>query len=827
MIKRILFFLLVSVSVIISQPDESFNASEIKIALKRLNTLGSVLYIAAHPDDENTAFLAYFNYAKHLRTGYLSLTRGDGGQNLIGDEQGDLLGVIRTQELLQARSIDGAEQFFTRAVDFGYSKTPEETLSKWGKQEILSDIVWIIRKFQPDLIVNRFPTSGIGTHGHHTASAILAVEAFKLAGDANAFPEQLKFVQPWQAKRIFWNAWTPALTTMGINSDTLIKVNFGEYNHLLGRSYTEISAVSRTMHKSQGFGSSGRRENLYNYFLQLDREPVKENLFNGIDLSWNRIKGSDKVSTLLAKADKIFEFENPSGIIPLLVEAYSELQKLDDKYWIEIKSSELLKVIKSCAGIWAEAVTDENLLSPGSETKVKAGFVVRSDIPVTLKSIHIDYQKNDSTINTKLTSGEMISVEQIISIPEDVKYSQPYWLEDGNHKDIYIVKDQSLIGQPKTDYPLYATFKTELFKTEIELKVPVFYRKNDPVEGEVYKRVEIVPEAVVNFDKELYLLKNGEEKEISVFVKCVKENVKGRITILCEKGWNVSPDFYDFNFNSAGQENEYKFKIKSTNNNLTSEIKAQLEIDNKILSRGLVTINYPHIQPQTVLPESKAKILRLDFNKETVSKIAYIMGSGDKIPELLRDLGFYVDVFTKEPLTTKLLENYDAVVTGIRAYNTYQRLSTDQKNILKYVENGGTLIIQYNTLGELITDPSPLKLKISRDRVTEEDAPVTILNSNHRLLNYPYPITSNDFDGWIQERGLYFPNEWDNNFVPLLEMNDTGETPKSGSLLIAEYGKGIFVYTSLSFFRQLPSGVEGAYKLLINLLSAGINEEQR
>lgn len=810
-----------------SQPDESLNASEIKISLKRLNTLGSVLYIAAHPDDESTAFLAYFNYAEHLRTGYLSLTRGDGGQNLIGDEQGDLLGVIRTQELLQARSIDGAEQFFTRAVDFGYSKTPEETLSKWGKEEILSDIVWIIRKFQPDVIVNRFPTSGIETHGHHTASAILAVEAFKLAGDANAFPEQLKFVQPWQAKRIFWNAWTPALTTMGINSDTLIKVNFGEYNHLLGRSYTEISAVSRTMHKSQGFGSSGRRENLYNYFLQLDGEPVKENLFNGIDLSWNRIKGSDKVSTLLAKAEKIFEFENPSGIIPLLAEAYSELQKLDDKYWIEIKSTELLKVIKSCAGIWAEAITDENLLSPGSETKVKAGFVVRSDIPVILKSIHIDYQVNDSTINSKLTSGEMISFERIISIPEDVKYSQPYWLEEGNHKDIYIVKNQSLIGQPKTDYPLYATFKTELFKTEIEFKVPVFYRKNDPVQGEVYKRVEIVPEAVVNFDKELYLLKNGEEKEISVFVKCIKENVKGRLKILYEKGWYVSPDFYDLNFNSAGQENEYKFKIKSTNNNLTSEIKAQLEIDGKYLSKGLITIKYPHIQTQTVLPESRAKILRLDFNKETVSKIAYIMGSGDKIPELLRDLGFYVDVFTKEPITTELLENYDAVVTGIRAYNTYQRLSTDQKNILKYVENGGTLIIQYNTLGELITDPSPLKLKISRDRVTEEDAPVTILNSNHRLLNYPYPITSNDFDGWIQERGLYFPNEWDENFIPLLEMNDTGETPKSGSLLIAEYGKGIFVYTGLSFFRQLPSGVEGAYKLFINLLSAGINEERR
>ena len=366
MFKRILLLLIIAASLIKSQPNETLNSSEIKIALQKLNTLGSVLYIAAHPDDENTAFLAYFNYSEHLRTGYLSLTRGDGGQNLIGDEQGDLLGVIRTQELLQARNIDGAEQFFTRAVDFGYSKTPDETLQKWGKEQILSDVVWVIRKFKPDVIVTRFPTNGLGTHGHHTSSAILALEAFNISANPNSFPEQLKYVQPWQAKRIFWNAWPQALTSMGFNPDTLIKINFGEYNNLLGRSYTEISAESRTMHKSQGFGDSGRRENVYNYFFLLDGSPAKNNLFENIDLSWNRVKGSEKVSKLLRQAEEEFDFENPSEIISILTDAYSELQKLDDKYWVEIKSAELLDVIKSCAGIWTEAVTDENILSPGS-----------------------------------------------------------------------------------------------------------------------------------------------------------------------------------------------------------------------------------------------------------------------------------------------------------------------------------------------------------------------------------------------------------------------------------------------------------------------------
>jgi LmbE family N-acetylglucosaminyl deacetylase len=824
MFIRIVCFLFIPISVLLAQPVESLNSSEIKIALKRLNTLGTVMYVAAHPDDENTAFLAYFNYAQHLRTGYFSFTRGDGGQNLIGDEQGDLLSVIRTQELLQARSIDGAEQFFARAVDFGYSKTPEETLTKWGNEEMLSDIVWVIRKFKPDVIVNRFPATGQGTHGHHTASAILTVEAFNLAGDQDAFPEQLKFVEPWQPKRIFWNAWTPALSTMGINPDTLIKINLGEYNNLLGRSYTEISAQSRTMHKSQGFGASGRRENLYNYFFQLDGEPASENLMEDIDLSWKRVEGSEKVSKLLSQAEKEFDFENSSKIIPVLVEAYNELQKLNDKYWVEVKSLELIKVIKSCAGIWAEAVTDQNLLSPGSDINVKAGFVVRSDLPVKLYSIDIDYQKKDSTLNTIMKKGEMISVDRKISIPLDVEYSQPYWLVEGNHKDIYIVDNQNLIGQPKTDYPIYAAFIADIHGTEIIFRIPVFYRENDRVEGEVYKRVEIAPEAVVNFDKDLYLLKNNEERDITVFVKSIKSDVNGKLKILYEDGWSVSPAFYDFNFAQQGEEQEFKFKIKSTNNNLTSEIKAQLEIDGKLLSKSLVTIDYPHIQPQTVLPDAKAKILKLDFKKKTVKNIAYIMGSGDKIPELLRDLGFNVDVFTKEPLTTELLQKYDVVIAGIRAYNTYQRLSTDQKNVFKFIENGGTLIVQYNTTGDLLADPSPLKLKISRDRVTEEDSPVNILNKEHRALNYPYKITSEDFDGWIQERGLYFPNEWDESFIPFLEMNDSGENPKKGSLLIAKYGKGTFIYTGLSFFRQLPAGVEGAYKLFMNLISAGIDE---
>jgi LmbE family N-acetylglucosaminyl deacetylase len=824
MIKSIFFIILILVTSSFSQPKESLNSSEIKIALEKLNTLGSVLYVAAHPDDENTAFLTYCTYGRKLRTGYLALTRGDGGQNLIGDEQGDLLGVIRTQELLQARNIDGAEQFFTRAVDFGYSKTPEETFKKWGKEKILSDVVWVIRKFRPDVIVTRFPTNGITTHGHHTASAILALEAFKISGDSTAFPEQLKYVKPWQAKRIFWNAWTPALSSMGINSGTLIKINLGDYNELLGKSYTEISAESRSMHKSQGFGASGNRENNYNYFLQLDGDLASKDLFDNIDITWKRIKGSEDASSLLNQANENYDFENPAKILPTLIKAYQALQNLKGNYWADIKSNELLDVIKSCAGIWIEAVTDEDLVSPGSELAVKTGFVNRSDYPMTLKSVQVDYEENDSTLNSNLHEGEMLSVERKILIPENAEYSQPYWLKNENHKDTYIFDDQKLIGQPKTDYPIYADFKVDYNGTELDFRTPVFFRENDPVRGEVYKRVDIVPEAVISFDKNLYLIKNGEVKELTVFVKSIKGKLNGKVSLKFEEGWDILPKYYGVDFIKSGEEKEFKFYITPTGNSSSSDIQAQIEIGNKVLSKSLVTIDYPHIQQQNVLRDATAKILKLDLHKKTPTKIAYIMGSGDKIPELLKDLGFTVEVFDKEPLTPELLKNYDVVITGIRAYNTNERLAIDQKNILNYIEEGGTVVVQYNTTGNLMADPSPYKLNISRDRVTEEDSPVKILEENNPVLNYPYKITLKDFDGWIQERGLYFPNEWDSKFEPLLEMNDAGESPTQGSLLVAKYGKGNFIYTGLSFFRQLPAGVEGAYHLFINLISAGISE---
>jgi LmbE family N-acetylglucosaminyl deacetylase len=808
-----------------SQPVKAYDAAQIKIALKKLNTLGSVLYVGAHPDDENTAFLSYCTSGKLLRTGYLSLTRGGGGQNLIGDEQGDLLGVIRTQELLRARDMDGAEQFFSRAVDFGYTKSPQETFKFWNKEKMLSDVVWVIRKFKPDVIVTRFPVTGEGRHGQHTASAILAIEAFELAGDSNAFTDQLEFVSVWTPKRIYWNAWNRALKQMGVEHDTLININLGAYNKLLGKSYTEISAVSRSMHKSQGFGDSGWRGNYLNYFVYMDGRIADNDLFSDIDITWNRVNNSDEVSSLLNEAYENFDAENPSRIIPLLLNAYKKVNDLSDEYWSQIKGREILNLIRACAGIWIEAVTEETILTPGSKILIKAGVVNRSDLPFKLEGIHITHQVADSSMDKILMKGDFTEVEKKIHLPENIDITQPYWLELERNGAVYNVDDQSLIGIPEKRPPLLAHFRLSFNETKLVFSTPLLYRETDPTRGEVYNPVVIAPPVTVNFESNLYLFPSSNKRELRVILKNHKNNTSGIVKLIAPGNWEIEPSEIDFDFESKNEEKQFIFHIIPPDVESQDEITAELLIDDKRYSESFISISYDHLPLQMVFPKAKIKLVRLDIGEKVVSKIGYLHGSGDKIPYYLRELGFDVKILTDGDLSNGNLSQYDAIISGIRAYNTNKRMEVYQQKIIEYVNNGGTYIVQYNTLGKRYADPGPYELKISRDRVTEEDAAVRILNPDHPLMNFPNKITNKDFDGWIQERGLYFPDEWDDEYEALLEMNDFGESPKHGALLYAEYGDGVFIYTGLSFFRELPAGVPGAYRLFVNLISAGKNEK--
>lgn len=819
-LKLISIFCMTALISIYSQPFPNLNSSEIKLGLMKLNVLGTVLYVGAHPDDENTAVISYLAKGELLRTAYLSVTRGDGGQNLIGPEQSEQLGVIRTQELLEARKIDGGKQFFTRALDFGYSKSPAETFKIWNKNTILSDVVWIVRKFKPDVIIARFPETGEGGHGHHTASTILASEAFDLANNPSAFPEQLKYVTIWQPKRIFWNAWVKTLENKKINTAELPTINVGEYNPLLGKSYTEISALSRSMHKSQGFGASATRNNLLNHFVLLKGDSVKKDLFEGIDFTWNRVEGGEEIQKLIDKTILEFDDENPSASISDLAAIYTKIKNLEDEYWKEVKLAEVKELIRSCAGIWIEGIGTDEYAALGDQIKVQTSIVNRSSENFILKSISVN-NETKKIENGSLKNGEMFTSDFVIHIPDDSKISNPYWLINEHSTGSFAVDDQTMIGLPESTAPFNCNFTVEIYGEEIEFSVPLYKRITDPIDGELYSQVKITPPAVINIEKELYFFNGTSSKEIKVTVQSLKDNLSGKVFFNINNGWKIEPaaiDFYDMNKN---QKKDFFIKITPNQSAFQSEITAKVSIEGREYTKQIIRKQYKHIMPQTIFQDSKALLQSYDLTKTKLKKIGYISGSGDLIPNFLSDLGFDVVIFDDKQFNQNQLNQYDAIITGIRAYNTRDELAAFQKELFKYVENGGTLISQYNTTAQLILSPGIFPLKISHDRVTDENSAVKIINKDHKIFNYPYKITEDDFKGWIQERGLYFPAEWDEKYETLLSMNDDGENEKLSSILYAKYGKGTFVYTGLSFFREIPAGVEGAIKLFINILHAG------
>ncbi len=804
-----------------AQSGRVLNSSELKLALDKLNVLGSVLYVAAHPDDENNALLAYFAKGKLLRTGYLSLTRGDGGQNLIGPEQGALLGVIRTQELLAARRIDGAEQFFSRAIDFGFSKSAKETLDFWGKEKILSDVVWVIRKFRPDIIITRFHGTKEDGHGNHTASEILAAEAFKLAGDPTAFPEQLQYVKPWQPKRIFWNAWLPLLEREHADLSKFIKLDVGVYNPLLGESYTEIAAQSRSMHKTQGFGSSPQYGESTNYFQLLDGSPVKNKLFDNINLTWNRIDGGEKVGKLLSEADKKFNPEHPADIIPILLKAYKEMDNLNDDYWIPLKKKELANVIRSCAGMFIESNASDYSAVPGQKIKVTSEIINRSNLPFVLQNVETTFQTNQNNDNTKLENEKLVSITSDLKIPEDESYSQPYWLVNKPTIGDYTINDQQFIGKAENDPPLTTTFDVSINGQNLEFTIPVNYKWTDPVAGEEFRPFVIVPPVAVNIENEDYLFPNDSTRQVNLTLIANEDNVSGIVKLNVPSNWKVETPQKDFKLIHKHDELPVSFLVQPPVNSSDEELTAQVEVGNKIIENGMITLDYSHIPIQTLFPKAEAKLIRLNI-KKVINNIGYIMGPGDDVPKDLEELGYKVTMLTDKDITNGNLSKFDAIITGVRVYNTKPEMVYEQPKLLEYVKNGGTLVVQYNKNFDLVTDKiGPYPFHIANKRVTDETSKVSILDPESPLLNFPNKITEKDFDGWIQERGIYFADTWDQNYKTVIACHDTGEEPLPGGLIYTKYGKGVFIYTGYVWFRELPAGVPGAYRLFVNLISAG------
>ncbi len=808
-IHQFLILLVVIFSIPLQAQKNLAGAAELHQRLDRLATTGSVMMIGAHPDDENTALLAYFARGRHMRTAYLSLTRGEGGQNLIGPEQGDALGIIRTQELLAARKIDGAEQFFTRAIDFGFSKTAEETFKKWPRDKVLGDIVWDIRRFRPDVIILRFSGTPRDGHGQHQVSAILGREAFSAAADPAKYPEHLQWVQPWQATRLMYNviAFTSEQEREAQKMADKIEIDVGQYNPELGYSYAEIAGMSRSQHRSQGMGAPEMKGSQKQYLVTIAGDKATKDVFDGIDTTWNRFGIAPDFKNFPAAYRSIAQVKDPIG---------------------PIKLRELTETWILATGSWFDATTDRYSATPGSSVKVTLTALSREPEHIAVAAAAINTQPVQLAA-TVLPLNQPSRFTHTFQFDPTQSYSQPYWLILPKDGWLYSVPDVRLIGDPENKPVLEAHFNIRIASTDLDFTRPVIYRYIDPIYGETTRPLAIVPAAAVNLSQKAIVFPNGNSRRIEIPLRANAGKISGDIQLKAPEGWRIEPATRRFEIGGTGQDSIAAFDVTPPSADSQAELRAIATVAERDISDGMQVIQYPHFPAQTWFPPASAKIVRADI-RTTAKNIGYIMGAGDEVPDAIRQMGTAVTFI--DNLATTNFAQFDAIVTGVRAFNTRPDLRANYERLFQYVQDGGTMVVQYNVVegGPFGGDPSllehigPLPITLSRDRVTEEDAPVTFPNPQNPVLHVPNQITEKDFNGWVQERGLNFPSQWDPKYETVLESHDTGEEPHPGGQLYLRYGKGVYIYTAYSWFRQLPAGVPGAYRCFANLLSAGKSE---
>jgi len=808
----------------IGQMAEPPPASAILQDLNGFREMGSVLYVAAHPDDENNQLIAYLARGRNYRTAYLSLTRGDGGQNVLGPEFGDELGIIRTEELLAARHVDGGRQYFSRAVDFGFSKDYLETLRIWDRQQVVADIVRVIREFRPDAVIARFSTVPGGTHGHHTASTVLALEAFKLAGDPNSFPEQLRDgLKPWQPKRILWNE---GGFQRGGGETNLIRIDDGGKEPVTGEAFTDIAGRSRSMHKTQGFGNytgSGGSGPRSESFTLLAGEPATNDILDGVDDTWNRVTGGADIGKQIDGIIAQFNPQDPATGVPVLLQIKKLLAALptDDPVLNE-KRQQLDHIIQECLGLTVETTIPDAEVVPGEPLKMHLAATVRSDIvPVRWVAARFPSIRSKFSIGTDLAAYQSVSQDAEETLPANTEVNQPYWLREEREAGMFKVADPQLIGRPENPsvFPIEQVFEVG-GQTVIVPDRPVQLTA-DRAKDET-RDLTVISPVSLKLGSEVALFAPSATKPVTVEVTAARPNTAGTLRLNTPSGWTVAPATQMFNLADAGEQVKLTFTVTAPAQPATAGITAEAKVGGRRYDNERVVINYPHIPLLLLQPSARLKAVCLNLAIRG-QNIGYLPGAGDSVAECLEDMGYKVTLLAGADLTPDQLEKFDAVVIGVRAFNVRTDLVSQLPALFSYVEGGGNVIEQYNRPGrDLKTDQlAPYSLHISSDRVTDETAQMTFLAPDHPALNTPNKITSADFDGWIQERGIYYPDQWDEHFTPILACSDPGEAPLKGGLLVAQYGKGYFVYTGLVFFRQLHAGVPGAYRLFGNLVSLG------
>ena len=807
-----------------AQSEPVMDAGTLAHALDRVASTARVLYVAAHPDDENTRLLAYLANARHVTAAYLSMTRGGGGQNLIGVEQAELLDVIRTEELLAARRLDGAVQRFTRMRDFGFSKSAAETLAIWDHDEALADVVWVIRTFQPDVIVTRFDELP-PNHGHHTASAILAREAFAAAADPARFPEQLRdgvrqsedAVRPWRATRLLWNVST--WTDKPVPKDAL-PLDVGAYDARLGLGYGELAALSRSQHKSQGFGVPGERGVLTERFVTVAGSRPAKDILDGVDPSWARIgKGGAAVDAALREAARTLERDRPERALPALAAAARALDRLPDAPRVRDARAALADVIAAAAGLFVRATAAQPMTEPGGTVDVKVEIALRRPAAATLVRLTFPGVAAKQ-VATPLAVGAKQEITQAVPIAADAPLSTPYWLATPSLAGRQVA-DQHLVGAPSGPPALAVAVELEVGGRPLRLTVPVVYVWKDQVHGERVRRFLVAPPATVTPLRDAVMFPNGAATVAALRVRAARNDLAGEVALDLPAGWRSEPARAPVQLAKAGDETVVRFTVTPPKDAAAAEIHPTLTTGGRAWSLREDVIDYAHLPMQVVLQPASLRLVPLALRLPK-GAIGYVQGSGDTVASDLTHVGLTVETLDDEMLANADLDRWAAIVVGVRAYNTRAALRNAHARLMQYVADGGTVVVQYvtnNRLAPLDTPIGPYQLTIGRDRVTDERAAMTALDPQQPVLRAPNAIGPADFDGWVQERGLYYAETWDPRYTPVIRAADPDEKALDGGLLVARHGKGRYVYTGLAFFRQLPAGVPGAYRLFANLLA--------
>ncbi len=774
--------------------------------LKRLNTSASALMIGAHPDDEDTALLAYLARGENARTAYLSLTRGDGGQNIIGPELGEALGVIRTEELLQARRLDGAEQFFTRAYDYGFSKTLAEAKAKWDEKVILCDVVRVIRSFRPLVVIAQFNGTPTDGHGQHQYAGYITPLAVKAAAD----PEQCKSAETtWTVKKFY-------VRHRGSGEPTL-RINTGKYDPVLGRSYFEIAMHARSQHRSQEQGVLELKGDQFSNLAlvsRVDGEKVGDaGIFDGVDISVSE------------SSDPNYDLWKPA----LLTSSQAALLRK------RIFDEHLKNALLRAAAIRVDVLADRETVVAGDSFPVAVSLFTPS--PADVKVLDVQFNLPYTKTLDPPPSGQTqfrrevanVSNHYTLKVPTAMGPTIPYWLQAPRNGDLFqpnlaIRPYDDPASRPFDDPAAYALVALEVSGERFTVKKPVEYRYADDIRGEIRRELNVVPKIAVAPDQNLLILSTRAKQltpEISIaLTNNVSGPASGKLKLVLPLGWTSSPAEADFAMARKGESISVKFtvSIPRTTRANSFEIKPQAIHSDEVFSQTMQTIAYEHIQTHRIYRPARVDVKLIDVQAAPV-KVGYIRGSGDRVPEAIQQLGLTVTEIDKGTLASGGLSKFDTIVVGIRAYQVRPDLVANNQRLLDFAKNGGTLIVQYQlpaTYAQQNLTPFPTQMG---PRVVDENAPVTIAEPAHSVFNFPNKITAEDFKGWVQERNLYNFVQMDPKYIGLLEAHDAGDPENKGGLVIADIGKGKYVYCSYSLFRQLPAGVPGAYRLLANLLS--------